>query len=325
MVSFNNGIVSYSEKKITINYTEILSFNNGSSYIKSIPDLNFSYGIFDFTKYFDYVYDEYTVYSNFEAVLEKTDSRIWYEFDNSVPNVFKPYQMRIIPWGYADARFEMSINYPKYNLDIEFDIPTISTSYGTALDNQTDYIREPVTFEPVHHFQSIDDSYVSMNYYYDDGFEEKYVTTDGIVTKTKYVITAEWDTTIDNEQLFGRNPYNYLNLTIDEFDRTLPNGEKWTFVDDSGINTDTATNVFDSHPKYTELTYTFMYPSRKPFSAVDGATESNYNKEVNLLITYDNGWNDITTTDKTKMVEAKPYEIKNTDITHEANVPGDCV
>lgn len=195
-----------------------------------------------------------------------------------------------------------------------------SPDYGSVVDNQTNYIREHVSFEPTHYFQSQDDSFILMNYYYDDGFEEQYVTTDDMVTKTKHVITAEWDTTISNEELYGKNPYNYINLTVDVNGRTLPTGEKWTFIDNSGISADTLTAVFNDHPKYTELTYTYEYPSRLPFTMVNGATASNYNKEVTLEITYDNGWNNVTKTNKTRMLEAKPYEIVTGDIIYETNV-----
>lgn len=133
--SFNNngsGIVT--KKEYRLNYTGIRLFNNDSFARASIPDLNFSYGIFDFTQYYDYPYNDNLFYKDFDEVITKKDSRFSYEFNNNMPSMSTAYQMRIIPWGYGTAIYEMAINFPQYKLNVEVDVPFISTGYTANLE-----------------------------------------------------------------------------------------------------------------------------------------------------------------------------------------------
>jgi len=235
------------------------------------------------------------------------DTLVTFHDNTSDPN----NRCRYLDWQISDY-------YDLYNPD--------NPDYGNSTpDNSTSFIHKSRDFTPTHYFQSYGSHNVTMRYYYDDGFAERYVDITKTLTTDKYVLQADftenplpdYDEDCDCHYWVGQREIEFINTTSDPYNRQLD--VNWKFVDPSGISDDKAVEERNDRPPDEHQFYTWQYPSRKPFSADNGATSCNPNKQVTLTVRYDDGWIDQAFTSKTKTYEARPCEI-SASIWYECNV-----
>ena len=186
-----------------------------------------------------------------------------------------------------DTRFisySWTINdhYNKWNPD--------NVDYGVSTTDNTQTISHDTTVDltPTHNFQDNTDEIVEMTYWYDDGYCEQSVSKSQTITKDKYVIIPQikWDV-----ETIGKTDVIWNNDSTGDTSRELD--EKWEWNDIKLDNTDEWT-LRDDQTVRADQPFTWLYPSRKPYCVVDGATASNPNKEVKLEVRIDTGWRDDT-------------------------------
>ena len=171
-----------------------------------------------------------------------------------------------------------------------------------------------------HKFQSKVDHEIQLTVRFDNGWQRETKTTSVRLEPREYVVNAVIETSPDpvNDGFIGKIEVEYFNAnTGDGVGRELE--EKWTWNDKEGDTDHITERSGQSVGKHQKFTY--QYVSRKPFSAVNGATEQNKNKKVELVVRYDNGWEDDKLASTEVMYEASPKELSST-ITHEENVDG---
>jgi hypothetical protein len=158
--------------------------------------------------------------------------------------------------------------------------------------------------------------------YFDNGWQREKVSVSDTIDPTEYELSIEIDTDPDpvNNGFVGKVEVEYFVVCTNEngdcCSRTIE--EDWTWNDKEMDGTDHITIREDQTP-YEHQKFTYQYPSRKPYSADNGATSQNINKEVNVVVRYDNGWEDDKTISADASFEATPYEISS-NITYECNV-----
>ena len=170
-------------------------------------------------------------------------------------------------------------------------------NYGTnSTNNQTNHVMMPYTFTPVHKFQSILDSEVKLTIHFDDGWMEDQRDVIEVVTKQEHVLNPWFETlNFGNLSITGPVVAEFMNTTTGTTEavaRIFPNGEEWTIVDNSGIDSNTYTHHVTNHPKFTIMPYAFKWPSGTPTSSTLGFTTNGMMKIGTLKLHYDNGWND---------------------------------
>ena len=206
--------------------------------------------------------------------------------------------------------------YNKYNPD--------NSDYGNSTpDNTETDSSDDSDYQPTHKFQDNIDEDITMDYHYDDGFCDAVSSITKTIIFDEYVLSADYEPTTEpdiNQGFYGKKEIEYENTTDDPNGRMLD--VDWEVNDRDGLNDD-EDHISDYNDKDPDenLKFTFQYPSRKPFSAVNGSTAQNINKDISMTVRYDNGWSDQTFTSITKKWEAAPYELQS-DITYECNVDG---
>jgi len=218
-------------------------------------------------------------------------------------------------------------HYNKWNPD--------SSDYGNDIVDNTQTISHDTDkdLQPTHKFQDNTDENVTMTYYYDDGYCEREVHLTKVVTKMDYLLTP---VIANNTETIGKMEVLYTNDSTGDTSRELD--EKWTFNDvEFGTDNDVIT-IRDDEQVRADQAFTWQTPSRKPYTAIDGATSSNLNKNVHLQVRIDTGWRDDTDDatigeDNTsgnggvvyyetdRDFEATPFELSSA-ITYETNVEG---
>jgi len=184
-----------------------------------------------------------------------------------------------------DVDWVINDYYSKYNPD--------SSDYGNDIvDNKVTIDGANPTDTQTHKFQSKDSHIIELTIRYDNGWQRVTDKVEVSLSPTSYSITPAISTDITpyNDGFVGKIEVKYKNNSSGNgIDRSSK--EDWSFNDKEGDTDHIEERLGEDVNK--EQPFTYLYPSRKPFSAVDGATEQNLNKEVSLTITYDNGWEDI--------------------------------
>jgi len=215
-------------------------------------------------------------------------------------------------------------HYNKWNPD--------SDKYGEEVVDNTLIIEHDTDkdLRPTHKFQDNTDEKVTMTYWYDDGYCEAKVHKEKIISKDTYIIEPEIAT---DKAMVGKVEVTYTNDSTGSTSKMLD--EKWVWNDKTFPDEDDEITIRDDQEVQAEQKFTWQYPSRKPYSAIDGATADNKNKTVQLEVRIDTGWRNDTDDGgigddndsnggqvywlKEKQYEASPYEISST-ITYETNV-----
>ena len=204
--------------------------------------------------------------------------------------------------------------YAKYNPD--------SSDYGNSeVDNTVEISNVSPTDEQKHKFQSKAEHEIKLIVRYDNGWQ---MFEDEVIKKlapTEYIVNAGIITDpepVDNG-FVGKVEVTYKNnSTGDGVGRMIDEDWSWDDIEEDGTRHVT---IREDEAVNSDQIFTYQYVSRKPYSAVDGATEQNINKEVKLVVRYDNGWEDVMTSKVAKHYEASPYEIEGS-ITVSCNVDG---
>lgn len=265
---------------------------------------------------FDYYYDD----GYCEQMVSKTQTITPIVYDPPIPNftwdntvpisreelvtfsnttIDPDNRFRSYDWTIPDS-------YNLYNPD--------NPDYGVSVTDNTQTIVNELdkAYEPTHNFQDKISRDVEMVYHYDDGYCDRTVDITKQITFTEYVITPIIDTDIEpiNNGFQGKIEINYFNVsTGDGISRQLE--EKWKFndrifpTDASNVTTFTNTDINGYMP------FTYQYPSRKPYTAIDNSTEQNINKNVWLEIRFDNGWIDTEKVNTNRNFEATPNEVSS--------------
>jgi len=191
---------------------------------------------------------------------------------------------------------------------------------GSEPDNTATFSRVARIFQPTHFFQKQEDKTISLEYFYDDGFCEKSVQVNQLLGTDLYTLNADFttDTLPVNDGFVGKIEVVYTNTTPDPSGRMLDVDWEWNDRDGLNLDADHISNVNDAIPS-TPQPFTFMYPSRSPFSAIGGDTVQNINKDVYLNVRYDDGWQDQAFTSITKNYEASPKELSS-EISYNCNI-----
>lgn len=193
-------------------------------------------------------------------------------------------------------------------------------SYGVEVtDNSSVILDSPVVADISHIFQSEDTHTIASEFFYDNGWQMISKTVEYSLAPVHYTIQASFTTSplSENGSFVGPIDVTYINTTVDT--RGLMVDVDWTWVDRDGLSTDIFNEVREDQVPSVDQLYSFKYPSREPFSAIDGAVEELLNKDVLLSVRYDNGWTDNNFTSAEKSFEATPYEIDSS-ISYNCNI-----
>ena len=232
----------------------------------------------------------------------------------------------------ADTRYRaygwtIPDSYNKWNPD--------NSNYGVdVLDNtQTIPYSTDYALTPTHNFQDNVSRDIEMVYYYDDGFCERTVDITKAISFTEYSIVPIISEDTANQ--IGMVEVAYTNASTGDTSRMLD--ERWEWNDVTFPDYQDNITVRDDQTVMEDQPYTWQYPSRKPYSAIDGATAANVNKTVGLEVRIDTGWRDDTDDgaigdhnsadggqvyfSTANTYEAKPKELSS-EITYECNVEG---
>jgi len=213
--------------------------------------------------------------------------------------------------------WQINDHYNIYNPD--------NSDYGNSEPDNTQIITRGTdkSLEPKHNFQDDTDEDVTMWYYYDDGYRERENNITKTISKSVYTITPDFT---NDKETVGKMEVIYKNDSTGDISRELD--EDWYWNDVKLDNTDTITTKLAQAVR-ADQKLTWQYPSRKPFSAVNGATADNVNKEVKMTVRIDTGWRDYDDGSgdnggqvywtKSRMFEAKTFEVSSY-ITYECNV-----
>ena len=176
------------------------------------------------------------------------------------------------------------------------------------LNNPTDTIS--------HYFQSKFAHEITMTVLYYNGWVNKTKIITKNLNPREHLLTLDIQTNISPQ--IGKMPIEYTySTTGSATSRRLNDNWHWNDVEfetNNDIITDRLKEVVD-----TPQEFTWQSPSRKPYSAIDGATTENKNKLVSLEVNYDNGWEDNKYANTSKYFEATPYELES-NITYETNI-----
>lgn len=204
--------------------------------------------------------------------------------------------------------------YAKYN--------PANPQYGLANElNSKEYLAQVPTNTQTHNFQSKENHVVELTIRFDNGWQRETVDTATTLTPIEYTITPAITSDIPpvDNGFIGKIEVNYSNDSIgDGIARMIE--EDWTFNDKLQDSSDVLTIREDQVVNILQP-FVWQTPSRKPYSAIDGSTEQNINKDVILSIRYNNGWEDNKYVETTNQYEATPYEVSS-EITYQCNVEG---
>jgi len=208
--------------------------------------------------------------------------------------------------------FHVDDYYEKYNPD--------NPNYGDdTTDNAADSDDLNLGDEFKHNFQAKDNHLLRLTVTYSDGWKDVDSVLEYTLNPDEHILEANISSDPEGLLYYGKNEVTWKNSSTtangDAANRQIDADWEWNDKDgdDDHITTRSGED-WDSDQKFT-----FQYPSRKPFSAVDGDTDYNYNKNVSINVRYDNGWNDVTRNSYNINVEASPYEIQGS-ISYECNV-----
>ena len=191
-----------------------------------------------------------------------------------------------------------------------------------------------------HYYQDYTNENIELIYYYDDGFEEKYVSKIKIITKTINNIIPNFEPNITpiNNGFIGKQEIIFTNTSTETFPIKIED-ERWVFNDKVfGTELDDITERNDQIPFYGQA-FTFQTPSRMPYSSKEFLNSGlpkvqNINKSIFMELRIDNGWRNDTELgnyldpdnnmcqvyfDVEKFYEATPNELTS-NITYETNI-----
>jgi hypothetical protein len=214
----------------------------------------------------------------------------------------------------SEIKFHVDDYYEKYNPD--------NADYGNSEpDNAEDWDGLVLGDKVTHKFQAKTGHVMRVTATYNDGWKDVDQSKEHTLAPTEHILEAKISNDPVNSAMtfYGKNEYTWVNDSDgDASDRQID--ADWSWNDKEG-DTDHVTTredeVWDTAQKFT-----FQYASRKPYTAIDGATDSNFNKEVSMTVRYDNGWNDVTTNSTSVVAEASTYEVDSSSISYEENVEG---
>jgi len=204
-------------------------------------------------------------------------------------------------------------SYNKHNPD--------SPNYGAVVDNSKVYTNETDSnFTPQHNFQDNITRTIEMVFHYDDGFCDRTVTKRYDISFNEYTLTPIISTNLQpiNGGFYGKVEILYSNTsTGNAVNRQLE--EEWAFNDRVFGTEDDNIKLFSNVIIGDDIPYTYTTPSRKPYSAINGSSGQNLNKQVNLNVIYDNGWSDNNTVMTNRSFEATPCEVSSS-INYQTNI-----
>ncbi len=151
-----------------------------------------------------------------------------------------------------------------------------------------------------HYFQDSKTETIKLIYYYDDGFEEKFVDLIKNISKNILTIVPEFESDVApiNNGFLGKYPITFFNTT-DAIQNVKFEDEKWTFNDRVLLTEIDNITIRDNQIPFENQVFTFQTPSRFPFSSkqyksMNNSEVQNFNKNVTLEIRIDNGWRNDT-------------------------------
>jgi len=208
--------------------------------------------------------------------------------------------------------------YDMYNPD--------SSDYGNSeVDNTESWTGLVLGDAVIHKYQSEAAHEIKLVATYNDGWKDVDQEIIHNLVPTHHELTAliAQDPANPTLKCYGQNEYTWVNASVtvngDAENRQIDCRWNWQDREEDGSEHLTTREgvLWDANQGFT-----FQYPSRKPYSAVDGAVDGNFNKDVELVVRYDNGWNDVTHANTAVAAEGSPYEVTDRTITYECNIDG---
>jgi len=151
-----------------------------------------------------------------------------------------------------------------------------------------------------HFYQDSSNENIELIYYYDDGFEEQFVSKTRTITKIINDIIPAFESNITpiNNGFIGKQEIVFTNTSIEVYPIKIED-ERWVFNDVVfGTDSDNITERNDQIA-FDGQSFTFQTPSRMPFSSKEflnlGLPKvQNINKSVLMELRIDNGWRNDT-------------------------------
>lgn len=175
-----------------------------------------------------------------------------------------------------------------------------NSEYGITVTDNSKYFELFDKTNITHYFQDSKTETIELIYYYDDGFEEKFVDLTKNISKNILTIVPDFESDIVpiNNGFLGKYPITFFNVT-DTVQNVKFEDEKWTFNDRVLLTEIDNITIRDDQIPFENQVFTFQTPSRLPFSSkqyksLNASEVQNFNKSVSLEMRIDNGWRNDT-------------------------------
>lgn len=226
--------------------------------------------------------EEYQITVDFDYEPKLIDSRnVEVVFTNT--SIDEDNKIDSIQWQISDNYDIFNPNNPSFEIE------------KTTNMNISDWISKDINLN--HKFQTLDVSKVLLNVKYFDGFKFQTINIEKPIEKVEKHLSIDFEI---NSPIIGKTLSTFRNTTLDL--ENLQIIENWKINDKDELDENHITEWFNKPVNYN-LEYTFKYPSRKPKEPV------NNNKEVELEVMYDNGWENNKKLSIIKYFEASPIEV----------------
>lgn len=191
---------------------------------------------------------------------------------------------------FRKIEYFLTDKFNKYNPD--------NANYGLSETNNSKYFQLFVKNNIEHYYQDSNDETIKMKYYYDDGFEEKMVEVEKIITKGIITCIPDFKPNINpiNNGFIGKKEIIFKNTTLNS---DIIQDEKWIFNDREFTTELDNIKIREKQIPFSNQSFIFKTPSRLPFSSEEFKVlnlleEQNLNKTVSLELRIDNGWRNDT-------------------------------
>jgi len=215
-----------------------------------------------------------------------TFSGIYTDIDNSIINC---------TWTISDEFDLNNPNNPKYGIEIT--------------NNDTKYVDVNKEYSPVHQFQSNKDHNITLLVKYDDGFCEKQkeiIKT--IITKDIVKVKPSFKLVYNDKEISEIIPLVGIKMVnTTESDDIVD--IRWQLNDRSYYSdNDVIVNLSDDSPEYI-----WQNATRIPLCI--GSSQEKF-KTVKMILTYDNGWTDVSEVEVSRDYLASTNEVKDVVISY---------
>lgn len=197
---------------------------------------------------------------------------------------------------FRKMEYYLTDSFNKFNPD--------NSEYGINIKDNSQYFELFDKNTIISHFyQDSKNETINLKYYYDDGFEEKFVEIKKDVLKNILTIIPSFGSDLIpvNNSFIGKVEINFFNTT-ESIENIKFEDEKWVFNDRILLTEADNIIIRDDEIPFKHQAIIFSTPSRLPFSSEEYKTIysndlngiKNFNKTVSLEIRIDNGWRNDT-------------------------------